>query len=104
MYGYYYGDVLLRCVVERLRKCIFFFDFILRYGGDEFILVLYLLKIVEEIEEMIEQIVKEMVFFFYIDGDKVLIFISVGISLFLKECQQYIILKDVDELIDWLIK
>ncbi|PGX81182.1 putative bifunctional diguanylate cyclase/phosphodiesterase [Priestia megaterium] len=102
--GHHHGDVLLRRVAERLRKCIPSSDFISRYGGDEFILVLHSLKNVEEIEEMTEQIVKEMSLPFYIDGDKVLTSTSVGISLFSKECQQHIIPKDADELIDRLIK
>ncbi|MHA2959137.1 putative bifunctional diguanylate cyclase/phosphodiesterase [Priestia megaterium] len=102
--GHHHGDVLLRRVAERLKKCIPSSDFISRHGGDEFILVLHTLKTVEEIEEMTEQIVKEMSLPFYIDGDKVLTSTSVGISLFSKECQQHIILKDADELIDRLIK
>ena len=102
--GHHHGDVLLRRVAERLRKCIPSSDFISRHGGDEFILVLHSLKTVEEIEEMTEQIVKEMSLPFYIDGDKVLTSTSVGISLFSKECQQHIIPKDADELIDRLIK
>ncbi|MCZ8495439.1 putative bifunctional diguanylate cyclase/phosphodiesterase [Priestia megaterium] len=102
--GHHHGDVLLRRVAERLKKCIPSSDFISRHGGDEFILVLHSLKTVEEIEEMTEQIVKEMSLPFYIDGDKVLTSTSVGISLFSKECQQHIIPKDADELIDRLIK
>ena len=102
--GHHHGDVLLRRVAERLRKCIPSSDFISRHGGDEFILVLHTLKTVEEIEEMTEQIVKEMSLPFYIDGDKVLTSTSDGISLFSKECQQHIIPKDADELIDRLIK
>jgi diguanylate cyclase (GGDEF)-like protein/PAS domain S-box-containing protein len=102
--GHHHGDVLLRRVAERLRKCIPSSDFISRHGGDEFILVLHSLQTVEEIEEMTEQIVKEMSLPFYIDGDKVLTSTSVGISLFSKECQQHIIPKDADELIDRLIK
>ncbi|MGG4436050.1 EAL domain-containing protein [Priestia megaterium] len=102
--GHHHGDVLLRRVAERLRKCIPSSDFISRHGGDEFILVLHSLKNVEEIEEMTEKIVKEMSLPFYIDGDKVLTSTSVGISLFSKECQQHIIPKDADELIDRLIK
>ncbi|MEK1828453.1 diguanylate cyclase [Priestia megaterium] len=43
-----------------MKKCIPSSDFISRHGGDEFILVLHTLKTVEEIEEMTEQIVKEM--------------------------------------------
>ncbi len=102
--GHHHGDVLLRRVAERLRKCIPSSDFISRHGGDEFILVLHTLKTVEEIEEMTEQIVKEMSLPFYIDGDKVLTSTSVGISLFSKEYQQHIVPKDADELIDRLIK
>ncbi|MED3977705.1 putative bifunctional diguanylate cyclase/phosphodiesterase [Priestia megaterium] len=102
--GHHHGDVLLRRVAERLKKCISSSDFISRHGGDEFILVLHTLKTVEEIEEMTEQIVKEMSLPFYIDGDKVLTSTSVGISLFSKECQQQIVPKDADELIDRLIK
>lgn len=102
--GHHHGDVLLRRVAERLKKCIPSSDFISRHGGDEFILVLHSLKTVEEIEEMTEQIVKEMSLPFYIDGDKVLTSTSVGISLFSKECQQHIVPKDADELIDRLIK
>lgn len=102
--GHHHGDVLLRRVAERLKKCIPSSDFISRHGGDEFILVLHTLKTVEEIEEMTEQIVKEMSLPFYIDGDKVLTSTSVGISLFSKECQQQIVPKDAGELIDRLIK
>jgi diguanylate cyclase (GGDEF)-like protein/PAS domain S-box-containing protein len=102
--GHHHGDVLLRRVAERLRKCIPSSDFISRHGGDEFILVLHSLKNVEEIEEMTEQIVKEMSLPFYIDGDKVLTSTSVGISLFSKKYQQKIVPKDADELIDRLIK
>ncbi|MEH7583841.1 putative bifunctional diguanylate cyclase/phosphodiesterase [Priestia megaterium] len=102
--GHHHGDVLLRRVAERLKKCIPSSDFISRHGGDEFILVLHTLKTVEEIEKMTEQIVKEMSLPFYIDGDKVLTSTSVGISLFSKECQQQIVPKDADELIDRLIK
>ncbi|MBY0064261.1 MULTISPECIES: putative bifunctional diguanylate cyclase/phosphodiesterase [Priestia] len=102
--GHHHGDVLLRSVAERLKKCIPSSDFISRHGGDEFILVLHTLKTVEEIEEMTEQIVKEMSLPFYIDGDKVLTSTSVGISLFSKECQQHIVPTDADELIDRLIK
>ncbi|MEH6964871.1 EAL domain-containing protein [Priestia megaterium] len=102
--GHHHGDVLLRRVAERLKKCIPSSDFISRHGGDEFILVLHSLQTVEEIEEMTEQIVKEMSLPFYIDGDKVLTSTSVGISLFSKECQQQIVPKDADELIDRLIK
>ncbi|MEH7143383.1 GGDEF domain-containing protein [Priestia aryabhattai] len=102
--GHHHGDVLLRRVAERLKKCIPSSDFISRHGGDEFILVLHTLKTVEEIEEMTEQIVKEMSLPFYIDGDKVLTSTSVGISLFSKKYQQKIVPKDADELIDRLIK
>jgi diguanylate cyclase (GGDEF)-like protein/PAS domain S-box-containing protein len=102
--GHHHGDVLLRRVAERLKKCIPSSDFISRHGGDEFILVLHSLKNVEEIEEMTEQIVKEMSLPFYIAGDKVLTSTSVGISLFSKECQQHIVPKDADELIDRLVK
>ncbi|MEG8978190.1 EAL domain-containing protein [Priestia megaterium] len=102
--GHHHGDVLLRRVAERLKKCIPSSDFISQHGGDEFILVLHSLQTVEEIEEMTEQIVKEMSLPFYIDGDKVLTSTSVGVSLFSKECQQHIIPKDADELIDRLIK
>ncbi|MCU7742986.1 EAL domain-containing protein [Priestia megaterium] len=102
--GHHHGDVLLRRVAERLKKCIPSSDFISRHRGDEFILVLHSLQTVEEIEEMTEQIVKEMSLPFYIDGDKVLTSTSVGISLFSKECQQQIVPKDADELIDRLIK
>ncbi|MGG0471147.1 EAL domain-containing protein [Priestia aryabhattai] len=102
--GHHHGDVLLRRVAERLKKCIPSSDFISRHGGDEFILVLHTLKTVEEIEEMTEQIVKEMSLPFYVDGDKVLTSTSVGISLFSKKYQQKIVPKDADELIDRLIK
>ncbi|MGG0333135.1 putative bifunctional diguanylate cyclase/phosphodiesterase [Priestia aryabhattai] len=102
--GHHHGDELLRRVAERLKKCIPSSDFISRHGGDEFILVLHTLKTVEEIEEMTEQIVKEMSLPFYVDGDKVLTSTSVGISLFSKKYQQKIVPKDADELIDRLIK
>ena len=54
-FGHLFGDVVLREVVETMRNSLFLRDIFCRYGGDEFVVLVYeqdLTKVVELAEEL----------------------------------------------------
>jgi diguanylate cyclase (GGDEF)-like protein len=54
--GHNVGDKILRIIANRLRKCVTIKDKVIRFGGDEFIIILNEMKDIREVEELIENI------------------------------------------------
>jgi len=80
-FGHDVGDSLLQQVVERIRNVFRSYDFLARFGGDEFIL----LSPYEHIEEntaLYEKIIRILQSPFYIEGHELHISCSIGVSLF----------------------
>jgi len=80
-FGHDVGDALLQQVVERIRNVFRNYDFLARFGGDEFIL----LSPYEQIEEntaLYEKIIHILQAPFYIEGHELHISCSIGVSLF----------------------
>jgi diguanylate cyclase (GGDEF)-like protein/PAS domain S-box-containing protein len=79
--GHTFGDLLLEQVTERLKSCLSKEDFIVRYGGDEFIIVLQNVtkeKVIQTAETIIERF-KES---FMINELEVFTTPSIGISMY----------------------
>ncbi len=61
-YGHYFGDKLLCKVAETISSCTRSYDDIIRYGGEEFLVILYrskkkdIIAVVERIRKKIESI------------------------------------------------
>ncbi|WP_455202288.1 putative bifunctional diguanylate cyclase/phosphodiesterase [Kaarinaea lacus] len=77
--GYSTGDHLLLEVSDRLKQCIRGGDTIARIGGDEFIVLLKGLSVIDEAEEIARHIGNAMTEAFTIDGNELFISASVGI-------------------------
>lgn len=55
-FGHPSGDKVIKMIASRLRVCIREYDFICRYGGDEFIIILKDIQHREQVEQIIHQI------------------------------------------------
>lgn len=79
-YGHEMGDIVLRDVAQRMRETLRGQDFISRWGGEEFLILLPATSLREaaEISERLRMLVEQSVFRF--DGHQVSLTISVGIG------------------------
>ena len=79
--GHTFGDVLLEKVADRLKGCLSKDDIIVRYGGDEFIIVLKNIT-KRKVEQTAETIIEKFREGFVIKGLEVFTTPSIGISLY----------------------
>ncbi len=80
--GHQTGDVLLQKVARRLQSLIGEDDTLARLGGDEFVLILPHLKTFDEATQMSQKIIEEMLRPFYVDGQKLSVTTSIGMSAY----------------------
>lgn len=84
--GHQAGDDLLRQVARRLETCVRSSDTVVRFGGDEFIVVVPLDK-VERASEIAERILAALTASFAVGGNNVMSRPSIGISLYPQDGQ-----------------
>jgi len=81
-FGHHVGDKLLKSVAERLLCCIRKEDTAARIGGDEFVIVLNELTTDEDVKVVSNRILDELSRPFVIEGHKLDISCSIGISVY----------------------
>ena len=91
--GHSVGDKLLKRVADRLVECIRGQDTVARYGGDEFAIVLLGHQTEKSIATLMERVLKIIDRPFNIDGHKLFVSCSIGLSIYPKDGQ------DVDTLL-----
>jgi diguanylate cyclase (GGDEF)-like protein len=79
--GHPSGDILLRCVADRLRANVRESDILARLGGDEFAIVQTGLQRPEEVTGLAGRIVEVLSEPYEVDGQEVLVGTSVGIAI-----------------------
>ena len=79
--GHAAGDELLRLVTKRLRDCTRETDLVVRFGGDEFVIVQEKANQPAEATALAKRLVDIMAKPFLIDGREVVIGVSIGIAL-----------------------
>ncbi|MEX0604393.1 MAG: EAL domain-containing protein [Marinobacter sp.] len=80
--GHHYGDKLLKAVAKSLKAEIRSNDLLSRFGGDEFVLLLFDFAGVERIHELLRRLISRLDQGFVLDGDCYQVTASFGISLF----------------------
>ncbi|NEX62298.1 sensor domain-containing phosphodiesterase [Noviherbaspirillum galbum] len=91
--GHNIGDELLKRVAERLASCLRGQDTIARYGGDEFAFVLAGQSEEKSVGALMDRILKVLDRPFHIDGNKLFISCSIGLSFYPRDGE------DVDTLL-----
>jgi diguanylate cyclase (GGDEF)-like protein/PAS domain S-box-containing protein len=79
--GHPVGDELLQAVAERLRGCTRAADTVARFGGDEFAIILTGMCKPEDAVVLSQRVRQSIVRPFEVDGHRILIDISIGISV-----------------------
>jgi diguanylate cyclase (GGDEF)-like protein len=80
--GHEVGDRLLQAVAARLQTCIRRADTVSRQSGDEFVVVLAEVETVQNVADTAEKLIKTMAEPHVVDGHRLHVTLSVGISLF----------------------
>ncbi|KAA0956922.1 EAL domain-containing protein [Planococcus sp. ANT_H30] len=81
-FGHSYGDMLLKNVANRLRRCVPESAFVSRQGGDEFTIVLPNYNKNQDVLKIVDKLVESFKEPFSLKGNEVYIKASIGISLF----------------------
>ena len=79
--GHEAGDHLLQQAAARISACVRKNDTVARIGGDEFTVILTEFEQITHVKKMANKIIKELAKPFQVDGNKVTISGSIGISL-----------------------
>jgi len=96
-YGHLAGDKVLKIVANELRKRLRARDFIARFGGEEFVLLIPQTSLVNgyQLAQSLRQVVEACPFHF--KGERVTITLSIGISAFRPGERSEVVLKRADE-------
>jgi diguanylate cyclase (GGDEF)-like protein/PAS domain S-box-containing protein len=80
--GHDVGDLLLKATAERLSASLRRDDTVARFGGDEFVLILPDLEIIEDSIQAVQQIVDSFSKPFLIDSHQLVVTMSIGIAVY----------------------
>ena len=80
-HGHDMGDLILKEAAKRLKNCVRDIDLAVRFGGDEFIVVLNEIKTIDEISAFVQRIIKELKQTIIIENEEYHLTASIGISV-----------------------
>jgi diguanylate cyclase (GGDEF)-like protein/PAS domain S-box-containing protein len=95
--GHAVGDLLLQATAERLGAALRKSDTVARIGGDEFVLILPDLKVIEDAIQVAQKIVDSFCKPFFIDTHQLVVTTSIGIAVYPHDgTDESILLKKAD--------
>jgi len=88
--GYQIGDLLIQAIAKRLQACLRETDFLIRTGGDEFLIVLFLVSDHVEIDRIATMILEQASSsFFSIEGFELSVTLSIGVAAYPTDGQNF---------------
>lgn len=87
--GHRIGNKLLKQVSERLQNCLGEYDVLARLGGDEFYVLLPNILHIDEVIKLAETMIKSLEEAFHIDKYELFITVSIGISIYPNDGEDY---------------
>ena len=93
-YGHHYGDLFLLEIAERCKKLLRKSDLIARFGGDEFVIALYNISQLSDVENVAHKMLASFSEPVVIESNKLAISASIGISIYPTDGS------DIDQLIN----
>ncbi len=97
LHGHACGDRLLQMAAERLRSSVAASDFVVRMGGDEFVLIATAVRDVAAAGTIATRIRERLAAPFEVDGQEISVTCSVGVSVFPDHGADYeVLLKNAD--------
>ena len=95
--GHEAGDAFLIFISKEFRKKIRNFDFVSRYGGDEFVIVLNHIKDKYTIVKKVEELIEAAASVFYWKKHEISISVSIGVALYPEHGEDYhVLVKNAD--------
>ena len=95
--GHEAGDAFLTFISKEFRKKIRNFDFVSRYGGDEFVIVLNHIKDKYTIVKKVEELIEAAASVFYWKKHEISISVSIGVALYPEHGEDYrLLVKNAD--------
>ena len=95
--GHEVGDLLLKATAERLSAALRKGDTVARFGGDEFVLILPDLKVIEDAIQVAQKIVDGFRKPFLIDTHQLVVTTSIGIAVYPDDgTDEVMLLKNAD--------
>lgn len=87
--GHQVGDLLLKEAAGRMLKCLRKLDFLARFGGDEFVLIVSDFESQEEIDEIAKRLTASIRQPFMMQNEAVYVSLSIGIASYPTSCGAY---------------
>jgi diguanylate cyclase (GGDEF)-like protein len=95
--GHDVGDLLLKATAERLSAALRKGDTVSRFGGDEFVLILPNMEVIEDVIQVAQKIVEIFRKPFLIDAHQLVVTTSIGIAVYPNDgTDEGILLKKAD--------
>jgi diguanylate cyclase (GGDEF)-like protein/PAS domain S-box-containing protein len=96
-HGHLTGDRVLREIAQRLLNCVRQDDLVVRYGGDEFVVLLHAVRSQQQVEQMVERISTEIRIPIALADGQLIVTASIGLAMAHDAAETHDLLETADQ-------